>query len=405
MAGVSKQSYRDKKTGELRYTGTYRIDYRDALGFRRTHPGGTDYKSACQLAADLERDAARGKVGGVNPFKESLAKPLSEHLADLERYHVMRGTSARHLQQVISHCKSVFTAIKAHSFGDVTVAKIEGHFADLADEGLGPRTRNAYRAHLRSFFSWGKRTKRFPDHPLQDFEAVNEAADKRRERRALTIDEMDRLLLSSLERPTRELVEKDPSPAGEQLDAAGRLGRERALTYRLLYESAARAGELRRVRWCDVDLSGDEDMPGALVIKARVSKAKVRDETIPIRPALKRDLIAWRAENPEAAATDPVVNIPVKPMPIFKKDLAAAKPPIPYCLDGRYADMHALRHATASHLAASGVPAKAAQTFMRHSDISLTLGVYVSDSFLSRNIALDALPSLGSIYGQGKVVP
>jgi hypothetical protein len=50
---------------------------------------------------------------------------------------------------------------------------------------------------------------------------------------------------------------------------------------------------------------------------------------------------------------------------------------IPYVDDeGRYADFHALRHTTASWLAANNVHPKIAQSIMRHSDINLTMSRY-----------------------------
>src|SRR4051812_15596289 len=71
VANAYRQTYRCKKTGRKMRTKTYRVEYRDADGFRRTCPGGPDYKSAMQLGSDLEREAAKVKVGGVSSFRES----------------------------------------------------------------------------------------------------------------------------------------------------------------------------------------------------------------------------------------------------------------------------------------------------------------------------------------------
>jgi integrase len=398
LANAYRQTYRCKKTGELKKTKSYRVEYRDADGFRRTCPGGPDYKSAMQLGSDLEREAAKVKVGGVSSFRESLMRPLSEHLAEYDRYHVQRGTDDRHRQQVVSRCSKVFAAVRAVAFMDVTVAKVEMHLADLADAGIGPRTRNTYRASLRSFLTWGKKTKRFPENPLEGLEAVNETSDVRRERRALTVEEMDRLLVAALERPTSELMALEASPAEEKLQEARRMGRERALTYKLLFVTGLRVGELRRIRWGDMDLSGDANKAGTILVAANVAKNK-KKTALPIRPDMKADLLAWKKENPEALETDPILAIAPKPVPVLREDLASANPPIPYQdALGRYADMHSLRHSTATHLAVSGIAPRITQSLMRHSSIELTMGVYADAGFVERAAAAAALPRVKSIY-------
>lgn len=59
---------------------------------------------------------------------------------------------------------------------------------------------------------------------------------------------------------------------------------------------------------------------------------------------------------------------------MLQHDLKAAG--IPYKVNGRFADLHALRKTFVTNLARSGVLIKVAQVLARHSDISLTFGIY-----------------------------
>ena len=93
--------------------------------------------------------------------------------------------------------------------------------------------------------------------------------------------------------------------------------------------------------------------------------------------------------------TDPVFFVPINLVSVLNRDLEAAG--IPKTDDeGRTIDVHALRHTTGSYLAKAGVAPRVAQSFMRHSDIRLTLGIYSDPSLLNMAAALDALPSGGT---------
>jgi integrase len=209
---------------------------------------------------------------------------------------------------------------------------------------------------------------------------------------------MDRLLVAALERPGRELLAEKERPPEDVLQVARRLGRERALTYKLLFVTGLRVGELRCIRWGDLDLSGDASKAGTILVAASVAKNK-KKTALPIRPDMKADLVAWKKENPEAKETDPILVIAPKPVPVLREDLGAANPPIPYQdALGRYADMHSLRHSTATHLAVSGIAPRITQSLMRHSSIELTMGVYADAGFVDRAAAAAALPALASIY-------
>jgi hypothetical protein len=64
-----------------------------------------------------------------------------------------------------------------------------------------------------------------------------------------------------------------------------------------------------------------------------------------------------------------------------------------YCNhDGLFADFHSMRHLFITSLERAGISPKMAQTFARHSDIRLTLGVYTHVELNDQTAAIGALP-------------
>jgi hypothetical protein len=186
---------------------------------------------------------------------------------------------------------------------------------------------------------------------------VDEKRGPRRARRALTEEEISRLLTATAARPLREAMTIRHGPRRGEHGAKVRdevrnqlvlLGRERVLVYKTLILTGLRKSELANLRWSDLHL--DEASPW-LKVRAEIAK-NARSAAIPLR------------------------SIPAKDA------------------DGRVVDVHALRHTTASYLASAGVPPRTAQALMRHSDIRLTLGTYSDPQLLDTAAALHALPKM-----------
>ena len=182
------------------------------------------------------------------------------------------------------------------------------------------------------------------------------SADTRRNRRALTEDEIRRLLTAAAERPLREAMTIRHGPHKGELKAKVRdevadqlilLGRERALIYKMLILTGLRKGELAAMRWSDLHLDGPNPL---LRVRAEIAK-NARSAALPIRADLVDDLKAWRAT---VGGEGRVFTVASGIDRIFKRDLAAANIPAKDA-DGRVVDVHKLRHTTASYLASAGV--------------------------------------------------
>lgn len=79
---------------------------------------------------------------------------------------------------------------------------------------------------------------------------------------------------------------------------------------------------------------------------------------------------------------------------MLRVDLDAAD--IAYEQDGKFADMHALRHTCGTWLAAAGVHPKVMQRILRHSTIALTLDRYTHAFKSDEAAAIAKLPSLAT---------
>ena len=318
---------------------------------------------------------------------------------------------------------------------------------------MGARTRNTYRAAAVAFCNWCMETSRLLVNPLAKVAKAAEGTDPRRQRRAMTEDELRRLLDVARRRPLAEYgrltIRKpkdqtdDPAKrkrntwtklplSADDLDAATdrarqrlaknlelvaemeSLGRERALIYKTLVLTGLRKGELASLAVGQLVLDAD---PAFLVLDAADEKNR-EGNSIPLRTDLAADLRQWLADKAKTAqeatagqvlrmpmagrapsegwslpADTPVFRVSRDLVRILDRDLAAAG--IPKRDDrGRTVDVHALRHSFGTHLSKGGVAPRTAQAAMRHSTMDLTMNVYTDPRLLDVHGALDVLPNL-----------
>jgi len=181
---------------------------------------------------------------------------------------------------------------------------------------LGPRAVNAVRAGILAFLNWCVRTGRLPHNPCQHVPKVDETKDQRVKRRALTTEELTRLVAAS-------------GPRGS--------------FYLIAAMTGLRMKEMRNITWGDVDLPNS-----ALLVRASVGKAK-RNDWI----ALTSEVVEVLAKLKPADA-DPIDRV-FRTLPTTRTlgtDLAAAKI-AEYDSQRRRVDRHALRTTAGTMLARS----------------------------------------------------
>jgi integrase len=146
-----------------------------------------------------------------------------------------------------------------------------------------------------------------------------------------------------------------------------------------------RLGEIRALRWRDVDLSAGTVSVSASMARNGIPgppKTKAGRRVVPLVPALRRLLVALRLRSPRTGPNDLVIATAqggVIQERNIRRALDAAKGTAALdTTDGRLS-MHSLRHSWASALATSGLPATTLARLAGHADAGFTLRVYASD--------------------------
>ncbi len=179
----------------------YTIQYVDHLGKRLTVLGFTDKGLSEQLAAKLESDARLRTSGLVDPEQEAYAEkrlsPIAPHLAAFEES--LADNSPKHVRLTMSRVRSIVSGCNVGRLVDIKVEAVQGFLRSLrkGDKGIGHRTYNHYIQAMDSFLNWCVATKRLLANPLIGLERLNVATDVRHKRRALTVDEFNRLVQSA----------------------------------------------------------------------------------------------------------------------------------------------------------------------------------------------------------------
>lgn len=436
----------------------YTARYRDAQGRMRDVPTGCRDKAAAkQVLARLETEAEKIRAGILTPAVVETAthahRPISEHLeAYLEHLALKRvrgrKVSAHYRRNLRSRMERLVREGRLHRLADLDDTRMRLWLARAEKAGLAPATRNEYLVTARAFYNWAMATHRLATNPLTQVEKAEATSDARHKRRALTVEEMRRLLEAARKRPVAELgrergwhaaqgtgrgkegrwskapLTRDRLEAAYErgcdvlVDAPGKqarlrqIGRERALFYLVAVTTGLRKGEMASLTVGQVNLDNSEPY---IELLARDSKSG-KEALIPLRSDVAeqlRDHLADKTsegptfrKGPQRPGSSQPGNALLFPHPpsirVFDRDLLAAG--LAELDDtgainktdsrGRIIDIHALRHTFATHLTLAGVPPRVAQAALRHSRIELTMSLYTDPVLLDINEAISRLPKL-----------
>lgn len=230
MASVFRQRYtvKDESGKTIRKQSQYwYIDYKSAGGVRKRVKGFKDKTATAQLAAKLEKEAELAQAGIIDKYKEHRQRPLTEHLKDFSSCLTGRGITAKYAQQVVNQLETVFKSCGFVYIADIKASSVQRFIGELKRTGSSHRTCNYYLKTLKQFCSWLVADNRTADNPLAYLKGLNTQTDIRRKRRALTVDEINRLIDTTISQP----------------EYHGLTGRERAMLYLLAVNTGLRASE------------------------------------------------------------------------------------------------------------------------------------------------------------------
>ncbi len=401
-------------------SATYTARYKDQDGILREKPTGCrELVNANRVLADILKHVEQAKAGVLT--KAELAQAdhqkamLAEHFARYEEHLHGKGVTEQRVRTVRQRFNAIADWAGWTHLADLTGEDLERFLRHQAeDQQMGAGSRNGYREAAVAFANWAKRTKRLPENPFDDVPKADANVDCRRCRRAMSEDELRRLLDAAQRRPLHEALlirrGKRKGELGAKVSEARRerltrLGRERAMIYKTLALTGLRRNELASITVGQADLESGRPR---LYLHARDEKSR-RGSTIPLRSDLADDLRAHIADRlaqkrqearkvGEAIPTslepsEPLLRLPEGMLRVFDRDLAFAGIPKKDSR-GWTLDLHALRKTYGTLLSKGGVPLRTAQAAMRHSDPSLTANVYTDPQLLDVAGAHDSLPVL-----------
>ena len=418
---VFKPKRRDKTTGKRVCYQRWYVEFRDHLDIKRRLRGFTDKRQTEEFGRKIEKlvtcrangepldksqrvwidtlaPKSRDKLAeiGIVPSEVvALSHTLGKHVDDFQSSLVTKGTSEKQAQLVSNRVRRLVKACKFRVYSDIDADKISEYLSDQRDTNprFGIQTSNFYMQAIKQFCRWMVRKRRAVESPVVDLEALNIEKDRRHDRRALTVEEMQWLL----------------AVTPHQAEIRGVSGPDRALLYEFAAETGLRAKEIRHLTKIDFDLKSD---PATVRVNAAYSK-RGRWDLLELRPHMA-DKIRARLElsMPKAA----VFDMPKKDRVahVLRKDLAAARKAWIKAADtpeqrvereassflvyrderGLVADFHALRHTFITNLELTGASPNTKKELARHSTFRLTQDRYTSRLPEAESEALKRLPPL-----------
>jgi len=382
---VTWTSQGKKRTGKL--SGEDRVfcesefwiaKYTDENGKVRTVSTKTkDRNAANRILAKLETEVERIRAGVATREELVSAVASKSPIAEiLEKYRIKmiaERLSKSHIHGVFQQITDLFAVCQIGTLANIDRNKIEKWIATEVQSGIKtPRTINAYLISTKTFLNWCVENGYIASNPLKKIKKLNEEIGRKKHRRSLTEEELERLFDAARKRKYRKKNKAE----------------EHILIYQLLVGTGLRSTELSLVTPSQFDFKRSR-----FTVLAATTKNK-RPDVLPIRSELIGKLQKWIEERGIASNERIFTYDKNSIRRSFYADLAAAgierKSP-----DGRSIDVHSLRRTFGTMLARAGVPLTTTQRLMRHSTPELTAKLYIDVEPIDMMQAVEKLPTFG----------
>ena len=355
-----------KRGGRKNRHGKYIASWFDENGKRLNRSTGTtDCDAAHQIASKWETDAALRRQGVINPSQARVAdhslRPVGEHIREYLEHCEHIGQDSTHRVTKKTQLKNLIEGICAARLADLEPNRVEPYLAGLVKTGKSHRTHNQNRATIVAFMQWCFEQGRVSSNGLKIVPTLNEARDRRRVRRALTEDEMARLV---------------------------NVSESRGHYYLFAYYTGLRVKAVQAAVWGDVDFE-------KALIRVKVGNAKGKKDDIhqPLHPRIIEGLAKLKSQASSALPAD-LIFPRVPTIRTFHKDCLRAGI-ARYDDEGRQIDRHALRTTLGTNLARAGVLPQLAMKVMGHADVQTTMKHYTDLRLADTTKAVNTLPSIG----------
>jgi integrase/recombinase XerC len=277
-------------------------------------------------------------------FERASKKALLEHIQEYIADCGTQGQAKRRITSKVKHLNDAVTFMNATRLVDLQPDPFRDWLQSLE---VAPTTVNEYRCTVVSFLNWCKKDGRVRSNLLEHVSKVATIGKKVRKRRALTEDEISRLLQVAKE---------------QDLLNAGQKWSSRHAVYLVALFTGLRRNELRSIVWSDVDLKSR-----SLRIREDVGKSK-RNDSIPLHESAVQVLEQLKPAN---VSMGDLVFASIPTIETLKRDYKRAGILLKDDAE-RTVDFHTLRATFATRLIKQGVQPSYLKELMRHADIKTT---------------------------------
>ncbi len=379
----------------------YSVDFRDHTGVLRRVAAFTDRSASLELerqlkklvalrmtGAGLDAELSRfletcpaairerlGEWGIIDPARAAAGKRLADHAEEWRGALTAKGNSKEYVTETIAKIKRLSNACGWRQLSDISATGFDRWRTDARNGGTSAETTNMYLTALRNFCNWLVKEKRLSENPVAHIAKLNGAMDRRRERRAFTVEELGKILTAAESGGTVHCM----------------TGADRVLLYRFAVETGFRWSECQSLTRASFDFEAE---PATVTIRAEDAKNR-KEDTLPLRAPLASALKERMALFAPTAKAFPGMWRD-KGAVMLRVDLEAAG--VPYVDEyGRIGDFHAFRHTYGTLGAKAGIPLATMQRLMRHSDPKLTANLYTHVLVQDKAEELSKLPQIAAI--------
>lgn len=300
---------------------------------------------------------------GLSPSDERIeaaGKPLVEYIEEYTSSMKARQLKPETIRKIGPMLRRLCDQCGWLRIADLSGSQYESWRGNV---DLSAKSKNHYLNAASAFANWLITLQVCERNPFKGIRPARVVGNETRPRRALTVDEVNRL------------VGCCPCP-------------RRRMIYMLAFATAARTGGMQGFRWLDIDLNRENP-----TITYRNSNSKTKKpERNPI-PQWLADVL--REYKPEDANPDDMVFTKWMGRHSLDQDLERADIP-KLNAHGESACLYSLRHAFNQTMQEAGIPFRHAQRFMRHSDPKHTANTYLDSDGLDLRGSIDRMPIIQS---------
>ena len=323
--------------------------------------GVSDRQVAEEKTRKLIQEREREMAGMILPKaqREAAQATLETHLRDFVCDLKAKGRNPQYVNEMENKLTLLAADCCWRQIRDVTA---DSFVRWRSRQDKSPKTLNEYLASAKGLLNWMVKHGRMMTNTLAVVQKVETRGREVRPRRAYADAEIKALL--------------------------GVAGKYR-LPCLMAVLTGIRHGELKRLRWSDLNLASDRP---SVTVRASVSKNH-KQACLPLHPALLKELREFR---PADAAAGNLVFPGMMPHSVAFNALLKRAGIVKTDSQGRVTDFHSLRHTFCTSLHRAGVPQREAMELMRHNDPRLTANTYADASLFSLRGAVEKLPWSGA---------